>query len=285
MPLDQYVLKHNQVADAMWKADPAIRLVAVGSIGQWDETMLKLCSQDMTLMSEHVYVKEKTDVPAHVAQLADEIRRVADAHREYNRSIPELNGKTIRVAMDEWNYWYGNYLYGELGVQYHLKDALGIAKGLHEYYRNSDIFAMANYAQTVNVIGAIKTTPTAAAFDTTALPLLLYRHQFGTLPIAIPAQPGDLDVSAAWTDDKKTITVAVVNPTPTSDELDINWGGLAFKDQAQQWTISNPANDPESVNVPGMPPGVTLQEKDVTLAGNALPVPPMAVVLYRLDLR
>jgi len=121
MPLDQYVLKHNQVADAMWKADPAIRLVAVGSIGQWDETMLKLCSQDMTLMSEHVYVKEKTDVPAHVAQLADEIRRVADAHREYNRSIPELNGKTIRVAMDEWNYWYGNYLYGELGVQYHLE--------------------------------------------------------------------------------------------------------------------------------------------------------------------
>ena len=32
--------------------------------------------------------------------------------------------------------------------------ALGVAAGLHEFYRQSDLIQMAHYAQTVNVIGA-----------------------------------------------------------------------------------------------------------------------------------
>jgi alpha-N-arabinofuranosidase len=285
MPLEQYVQKHNQIATAMWAVDPNIKLVGVGSVGKWDETMLKVCAGNMTLLSEHVYVKEKTDVPQHVAQLADEIRRVAEAQRDYRRTIPELAGKNLMVAMDEWNYWYGNYLYGELGVQYHLKDALGIAKGLHEYFRNTDIFEMANYAQTVNVIGAIKTTQTAAAFDTTALPLMLYRHQFGTIPLAIAEQPDGLDVSAAWTADHKTLTVAIVNPQATAQQVTLDLGGLALQDQAQAWTIGDAKGDPLSTNVPGQPPGVTIQQKDATITGNTLEAPALSVVLYRLQPR
>jgi alpha-N-arabinofuranosidase len=44
---------------------------------------------------------------------------------------------------------------------------------------------MANYAQTVNVIGAIKTTPTGAELETTGLALALYRRWFGTLPVRV----------------------------------------------------------------------------------------------------
>jgi alpha-N-arabinofuranosidase len=285
MPLEQYVQKHNQIADAMWKMDPAIKLVAVGEVGPWDEMMLKICANDMTLLSEHIYVKEKKDVPEHVSQLADEIKRVADAHRQYQKDIPELAGKNIRVAMDEWNYWYGNYLYGELGVQYHLKDALGIAKGLHEYFRNSDIFEMANYAQTVNVIGAIKTNQTSAVFDTTALPLILYRHQFGTLPIAIENQPDGLDVSAAWTADKEVITVAIVNPLPIAQQITLDLGNFELHSAAKEWVIEDTKGDPMATNVPGQVQGVTLEEKDATITDNTLDAPPLSVVLYRLQPR
>jgi alpha-L-arabinofuranosidase len=289
MPLEQYVQKHNQVAAAIWAADPNAKLVAVGFTGNvkgqeglWDETMFKVCSGNMSLISEHVYVKEKPDsVPDHVAQLADAIKEVADAHRVYRQNIPELQGKDIRIAMDEWNYWYGDYLYGELGVRYHLKDALGIAKGLHEYFRNSDLFFMANYAQTVNVIGAIKTTQAAAAFDATALPLVLYRHQFGTIPIEVPEQPAGWDVSAAWTADKQVITIAVVNPQSTGGDLVVDLGATAVKDQAKQFLITNP--DPNSFNVPGEPANITIQENDVTLGNHTLAVPPLSVVLYRLE--
>ena len=44
---------------------------------------------------------------------------------------------------------------------------------------------MANYAQTVNVIGAIKTTATAAEMEATGLALALYRRHFGTLPVKV----------------------------------------------------------------------------------------------------
>ena len=111
------------------------------------------------------------------------------------------------------------HLYGEIGTQYFLKDALGIAAGLHEYFRNSDIIFMANYAQTVNVIGAIKTTKTAAVFDTTGLVLKLYRNHYGTIPVKVGGAPEPLDVAAAWKDGRKVLTVAVVNPTKSGRDV------------------------------------------------------------------
>ena len=106
---------------------------------------------------------------------------MAEAHRAYRREICRRSkGKDIRIALDEWNYWYGPHVYGELGTRYFLKDGLGIAAGLHEFARHSDMFFMANYAQTVNVIGAIKTTATEAELETTGLVLELYRQHFGT---------------------------------------------------------------------------------------------------------
>ena len=137
MPLAEYVKKHNAVADTLRLVDPAARLVAVGSVGAWDEGILAGSAGHMDLISEHIYHKELAEVDAHSRQLADDIDRIALAHRGYRSTIPALKGRDIRIAMDEWNYWYGPYVYGELGVQYHLKDALGIARGLHAFFRNS----------------------------------------------------------------------------------------------------------------------------------------------------
>jgi alpha-N-arabinofuranosidase len=118
--------------------------------------------------------------------------------------------------LDEWNYWYGPSLYGELGVRYFLKDALGIAAGIHEYARQSDIMFMANYAQTVNVIGCIKTTKTDAFFATTGLVLKLYRNHYGVIPVTAKTS-SPLDAAAALSKDGKTLTIGVVNPS-YSDE-------------------------------------------------------------------
>jgi alpha-N-arabinofuranosidase len=289
MPIDKYIVKHNAVAAAMWKADPSIQLVGVGDIGTrtamgiWSDVMLRHCATNMNLISEHTYVKEQTNLLAHIGQLAQAIHRVAQAHRGYLHDIPGLAERKVPVVMDEWNYWYGPYIYGELGVQYHFKDTLGIAEGLHEYFRNSDVFFMANYAQTVNVIGAIKTGPTAAVFDTTALPLLLYRHHFGSIPILLPEPAGPLDISAAWTADKKAITIALVNPESDDRELVIDWSGITFKNRAQLWLIHNP--DPQSCNQPGQPPSVAIVQSKVSTDGNRLIAPGLSVALYRLELR
>ena len=226
-------------------------------------------------------MKELPDPGDHARQLAIEIRKVADAHRKYRDQIPALKGKNIRLAMDEWNFWYGPYAYGELGTQYRLKDALGVALGLHEFFRNSDLFFMANYAQTVNVLGAIKTSRTAAVVESTGKVLKLYRKQFGTIPVAISEQPKDLDISAAWTDDKSALTVGIVNLSMTAQSIKLDTGSVAFKDSAKKWEINGP--DPESHNTPGQPLVVTIHDSDAKIADNTVTAAPFSVTLYRLE--
>jgi alpha-N-arabinofuranosidase len=283
MPLEQYVEKHNRVAEAMWKADPSIKLIAVGDVGKWDETMMRVCAGHMTLISEHIYCREKADPAAHAAQLAESIRFKAEAHRKYRRDFPELKGRDIRIAMDEWNYWYGDYRYGELGVRYHLKDALGVAAGLHEYFRNSDLYAMANYAQTVNVIGAVKTTGTAAAFDATGLPLVLYRREFGTVPVAVSAEGWGRDVSAALTADGRTLTVAVVNAMERGADVPFVIAGASAGPRAGCWTIRHA--DPMAYNEPGKPAALGIEKSEILLDKGTLPSPAYSICLYRIPLK
>jgi alpha-N-arabinofuranosidase len=279
VPLEQYVTRHNDFAKAMWAEDPSLQLIGVGNMGDWSIGMMTHCSDYMNLISEHIYRREGPDPVEHAARLAEDIKRRADEHRGYRAMIPQLDGKDIRIAMDEWNYWYGPYIYGELGVQYHMKDALGVARGLHEYFRHSNIYFMANYAQTVNVIGAIKTSGTDAVFDTTGLVLKLYRAEFGTLPMAVEGDLGDLDVSAAWTSDKKAVTLAVVNPTAKDRELKIDWNGVELGPEAQVWTIANP--DPMSFNAPNQPPQVTIGQETVHADAKSLTAPATGVRIYR----
>ena len=81
---------------------------------------------------------------------------------------------------------------------------------------------MANYAQTVNVIGAHQDEQDATAvFDTTGLVLTLYRKHFGTIPVEIGGAPEPLDVAAAWRENGRALTISVVNPTRQAQTMDL----------------------------------------------------------------
>ncbi|MDH7494164.1 MAG: alpha-L-arabinofuranosidase C-terminal domain-containing protein, partial [Candidatus Saccharicenans sp.] len=280
MPLSDYVRKHNRMAEAMKARDPNIRLIAVGAIGDWSRGMLEACAGHLDYISEHFYVGERPGLLSHVYQVPRAIRRIAEAHREYRKTIPQLKGRDIRIALDEWNYWYGPYVYGELGTQYFLKDALGIAAGLHEYYRQADLIYMANYAQTVNVIGAIKTSKTEAVFDTTGLVLKLYRQEFGTVPVKITGRPEPLDIMAAWKEDGKTLTLAVVNPTAEKQSLSLELVGFRVKGVEKILRITGPQE--KACNVPGQKPEVEITTVSEDFHPQRLLLPPLSVTLYVL---
>ena len=280
----EYMEKHNRVAEAMWDVDRNIKLVGVGEVGYWSETMLKKCLDYMDFINENIYCKDKPNIIAHAKQLAEEIKRKANAHRLlYPRQTPELIVKNIPIVMGEWNYWYGDYIYGELGIRYHLKDALGVAIGFHEFFRNSDLFFMANYAQTVNVIGCIKASETDSAFETTGLVLKLYRNHFGTIPVELSGETGDLDISAALTEDKKAITVAIVNPTENTQQIAINFEETVIKEKGKKWTIHH--FDPEAYNEPGVIPNVTIKQEDSSIENSVLDVESYTIALYRWEIQ
>jgi len=279
MPLSEYVKKHNRVVDAMRKVDPTIKPIGVGHAGDWSRQMLTTCADHMSLISEHLYWQDRDNVPDHVAQLPREIKRVAEAHRQYRRHLDSLDGKDVRIAMDEWNYWYGGNEYGELGVRYFLQDALGIAAGLHEFFRNSDIYYMANYAQTVNVIGCIKTTKTEAGLDATALPLILYRDKYGTIPVKVAAPPRPLDIAAALTADKKALTIGVVNPTEDTYQVKMNLSAAAPTDLARAWVIAG--DDPMAYNLPGQEDEIVIEPVAPIDMSKAVQIEPLSVTLIK----
>lgn len=278
--IDQYVVRHNEFANAMRSKDPNIKLIGSGDVGSngWSRKLLEDCFDSMDLISEHFYCQERPGVMAHVAQMPNAVDGKVKAHREYRRELPQLKGKDIRIALDEWNYWYGAEVFGELGTRYFLKDALGIAAGLHEMFRNSDIIEMANYAQTVNVIGAIKATPTDASMETTGLVLQLYRRQFGSIPLKLSGTPAPLDVVAATTADGSNLTIAVVNPTADPQTLKLQFSQKVKFKPGMMWIIANP--NPNAFNDPGHSARVSIVQKSAA-ASKRLALAPYSISLYR----
>jgi alpha-N-arabinofuranosidase len=283
MPLADYVKKHNEVAEAMWKVDPDAQLVAVGAVGAWSEETLKTCADHMTHISEHFYCQNGGDVVRHAAQVPNQIKRIADAHRRYRETLDSLEGKDIRIALDEWNYWYGPHPYGELGTRYFHKDAIGIARGLHEYFRNSDLYFMANYAQTVNVIGCIKTTKTDAFFAATGLPLKLYRDEFGTIPVKVDGSSDALDVMAALTEDKKALTIGVVNASWDTHRLSIDFSGVKPSGRAARWVISH--KNPLAYNEADDADTLAIKKGWSANVNKTLVIEPLSINLYRVSVK
>ena len=117
----------------------------------------------------------------------------------------------------------------------------------------------------------IKTTKTNTEFAVTGLPLMLYHREFGSIPVQVEHDKAPLDISAALTEDKKALTIGVVNPTSDSVSLFLNLTGARVKGKAQTWIITG--NDPRAYNEPGKPRKITINE--------TLTVKPLSITLFK----
>ena len=285
MPIEDYVIKHNEVSKAMLAVDPDIQLIAVGFPGNWNDMMYSNSADYMDYISEHFYRQDwhAGGLLTHVKQIPDAIREVAEEHRKQRQQHPELAGRDIKIALDEWNYWYGPHVYGLLGTRYFLRDALGIAAGFNEFSRQSDIFYMANYAQTINVIGAIKTTPTDSWLEGTGLVLKLYRQEFGSIPVSISGAPEPLEVAATLTSDKKYLTLSVINAThqdyqlnlgDLADQVDSN--GRSFIVSGENDMVYNDEKDKSRISI---------QKSEISLSVGSLNIPKESAGIYKFKIK
>ncbi len=284
MSTEQFVTKNNEFADRMRSADPSIKLISVGDLGDWDKMVLSNCSDKMDYISEHFYKQDYHGggLMTHINQIPDAIREKAVAHREYRNSIPALKGKDIRICMDEWNYWYGPHIYGELGTRYFFRDAMGIAAGINEYSKNSDIIYMANYAQTVNVIGCIKTNTTNSVFDATGQVLKLYRRKFGFIPVEITGETRPLNIGATLTSGGDTLTISVINPTWEQVDFPLAITGSNATSGAEIWRVTAP--DDMATNEPGQEPVVKITGPVAFDFNNKIEVGPASITIFRIAL-
>jgi alpha-L-fucosidase/alpha-L-arabinofuranosidase len=273
----------------------------------WTGFLFQNCLDNMDMISEHYYnydshfdLAQAKQVPNDPNEpLIDWMRRPAnhirikyEEYQEYLRRIPALRKKRIPIALDEYAYARGgNY-----------KVVPAYAWNFHEMFRHSDLYQLATLTF---VTGTYSAARGQAVLNTTGMLFKLYRDHFGTIPVNVsgnspqpnPTDPpgGEqpvvhagsdtfpLDVVAAWTADRKALTVAVVNPTESAQTLRLEIRGAELSGKG---TLRRMA--PQSLTatvVVGQEPGVKIEELSLDAVPTNPTFAPFSVSIYEFPVK
>ncbi len=208
MPLNEYTLKHNQIAEAIKEVSPNIKIIAVGdNVSNWTQTMVNECGTNMDLTSEHFYaIRNEENVREHILSLKNQAEWRIREHRN-------LKGATnIKMSIDE-------YAYNQAKTTSRLKDGMGVASCLNVFIKNADVVEVACYSSTINAVqGQIVTDDLHAYLEGSGMVNSLYSKYMEDYFLNLSYNARDYDdyieVCATINEAKTKITLAVIN---TSD--------------------------------------------------------------------
>jgi alpha-N-arabinofuranosidase len=101
----------------------------------------------------------------------------------------------------------------------------------------------------------------------------------GTTPTGSPTYP--LDVLAAFSGDRKTFFISVVNPTEQSQSFSPQLNGVRLRGAGTLHQVAPPSL--EATNAPGQPPAVTIVETPLNAMPETVQVPPVSVSIYAFE--
>ena len=106
-------------------------------------------------------------------------------------------------------------------------------------------------------------------------------------PSGSPTYP--LDVFAALSADRKTLSISVVNPTETAQECVLNLTGVRASGPATVSQLTAPAGPPPAPPAPGMGrfggPPATVAASTLPQAPDRVTVPPTSMTVYQFEVR
>ena len=270
------------------------------SLGDWTGGMLSNCFDNIDLISEHFYNYGNTHFSlAAAAQVpndpnepitdwmrrpANHIRIKYEEYREYEKALLQLVAHPKPLNIDEWAYT------GDRHPTYP-----SYAWVFHEMFRHSDIFQMAAYTFATSLLARDGTN---ASLNANGLVFKIYRDHFGSFPVEVsgnspqpkPTDPpgGEqpvvnagsdtfpLDVAAAWTNDRHTLTVAVLNPTDTDQPLKLKIAGVTLSGKGTLWRLASAETSNQSPSISSSP---------VDSIPDFLTLPRFSVSIYELPVR
>jgi alpha-N-arabinofuranosidase len=278
-------------------------LTKVLSPADWTGGMLSHCLENIDMVSEHAYCTSGqgfdiasgryVDVDESLAEWvrrpANRVRAKYEAYQEYLNQISALRAKPVPISLDEYSY--------RRAMATNYKPAMAYAAQFHEMFRHTDVFKMAAFTFATSCLSANRTQVT---LNPVGLVFKLYRDHFGELPVEIvgnspqPApkypiggdQPnvnagGDtypLDICAALSSDHKSLTLAVVNPTESAQNLAVSFKSIEMSGKAHVWRMA-----PSSVNasiVIGREPEVQIEDQQIDNVPGTLSIAPISVNIF-----
>jgi alpha-L-arabinofuranosidase len=298
VPVERYALRHNSFVEAMRARSPGAKFIAVGAPGSWNDLMLSKSAGHMDLLSGHHYTERKFKAPfsvedtrkyeeeflAYSGSVMEGVRHVVNDYRQ-RLATGNADFDRVRLAIDEWGIvrdWNpapDGPGVGSFEHYYPLGDGVASARALHELLRSADVVGMANWAQTVNVIGAIKAGRNYAVMDSVGHLLALYRARVGGNLIPLKLS-GEASLDAIATMDKRTgqVSIGLVNYSP-KDELivKIERGALKGGGIVRGWRINGPSLS--AINIPGQPELITTQSLPPTALDQPVQLPAHSITV------
>jgi alpha-N-arabinofuranosidase len=203
--------------------------------------------------------------------------------------------KSIPIALDEWRP-------GSAGTASSMFTALSSAETLHQLFRNAEWFNTAAYTHLTGLVNSNRTDMSVAP---AGWMFKLYRKYFGVTPVAVTGNSPQhdikgmvgqdkpkissgsdtypLDVVAAWTADRKALTLAIVNPTESEQQIEVSFQGVTLQAAGKLRRIAPTDRNP--LNAPGKPPVVDIVESALTQAPGRLAIPKLSISIYELPVR
>ncbi len=277
------------------------------SAADWSGNLLAHCLDNIDMLSEHYYAsgtqhtdmklekKVPIDPPLTLIEWerepATQVRAKYEHYQQYLKLIPGLRAKPVPIAIDEWAYpggGPGSY-----------KVVPAYAWAFHEMFRHSDIFQLGAFTFATAMMSSNRTE---AVLNPTGLLFKMYRDHFGTIPVDVsgdspqpkpvfpiggdqPAvNPGSdtypLDINAALSEDRKTLTFAVLNPSDSEQHLKLAINGVKLAGQGKVWRMA-PSSVDATITV-GQKPGVEVQEQISHLCLMRWRYPHLASIFIRM---
>jgi alpha-N-arabinofuranosidase len=274
------------------------------SPADWTGGLLSNCFDNIDLISEHFYnyggthfnLAEGKQVPNDPKEpITDWMRRPAnhirlkyEEYKDYEKLFPSLITHPKPLNIDEWAYS------GRGGSGGH-PTFPAYAWVFHEMFRHPDIFQMA--AQTF-ATSLLARNGTNVTLTPNGLVFKIYRDHFGAIPVDISGNspqpkpidpPGGeqpavnagsdtfpLDVVAAWTDDRRALTIAVLNPTDVEQLMNLALTGVDLSGRGTLWRLASEEDN-------GQNPAISHAPID-SIPGS-LAVPRFSVSIYELQVK
>jgi alpha-N-arabinofuranosidase len=279
------------------------------STADWSGYMLAHCLDNIDMLSEHYYsasnmhtdlkLEKKVNIgPQSLIEWerapATQVRVKYEHYQEYLKLIPGLRAKPVPIAIDEWAYMGGGPNSYKVIPAY--------AWAFHEMFRHSDLFQLGAFTFATAMMSE---TRTEAELNPTGLLFKMYRDHFGVIPVEVsgdspqpkplypaggdqPAvNPGSdtypLDVSAALSEDRKTLTFAVLNPSDAKQSMKLAVNGAKLARAGQMWQMAPSSVD--AVVAVGKKPEVAVEEHPLGAVPETIEAPPFSVSIYSYPLQ
>jgi alpha-N-arabinofuranosidase len=280
------------------------------SPADWTGGLLLHCLNNLDLVSEHFYSYANTrfdlgkgdQVPIDPNEpLVDWMRRPAnhvrskyEAYQDYLQRVPALRTKAAPICLDEWAYA------GLPPNSYKVVPAY--AWTFHEMFRHSDLYQMACFTFATSLISS---NSHESVLNPAGLLFELYRDHFGTIPVEVTGTspqppprypPGGeepnvnagsdtfpLDVVAAWSADRKSLTVAVINPTISEQQLELSIDGTVLMGSGRLWRMAPP--DIKATITIGQKPGVVVEEQRLDAVPKTSAIAAWSVSIYEFPVK